>query len=122
MARCIAKLGERRCDSRIFMILGLPGIIDYMNQCCGSGSALIWLSLIRIRSMEIDQNKQTTLFYCLSKRLLYLHMYIFDLLPITLVGYIFHGKIQLFVSLARNGSVQIFIGLAPWIRSESALT
>jgi hypothetical protein len=42
---------------------------------CGSGS---W-------SMEICQNLQINLVFCLSKRLLYLRMYVFDLLPILSV-------------------------------------
>ncbi len=53
---------------------------------CGSGS------------MEIDQNLQINLVFCLSKRLLCLHficMFI-DLLP-NLSIHIFHVKMQLFV-------------------------
>jgi hypothetical protein len=51
---------------------------------CGSGS----------RTMKIYQNLQINLVFCLSKRLLYLRMYVFRL--ITYFMNIFHVKIQLF--------------------------
>jgi hypothetical protein len=45
---------------------------------CESGSALIWLPGSVSRSMEIDQNLQTKLVSCLSKRLLYLRSRVAD--------------------------------------------
>ncbi len=54
---------------------------------CGSGSM----------SMEIDQNLQINLVSCFSKRPVNLRMYV--LLPISYIKFIFHVKIQLFVTL-----------------------
>ncbi len=75
------------------------------EQCCGSGSALIWQSWIRIRIWNADPDlgawklikiKKTNLAYCLSKRLMYLRTYVFW--PVTYFKHIY-AKTQLFVTL-----------------------
>jgi hypothetical protein len=71
-----------------------------LYRCCGSGSAFIWLSWIRIRvGMRIRIQELAKIYNkpvsCLSKRLLYLRRYVF---PLTNFRYIFHVKNQLFVS------------------------
>jgi hypothetical protein len=47
----------RKCDRlqpllerNIKILLSRTGFVDEINQCCGSGSAMIWLSSIRIRN------------------------------------------------------------------------
>ncbi len=101
----------------------------YFFQCCGSGSALIWLSWIWIRVGNSDPDPGTwkltqltiNMVSFLSKRLLYLRRYVFFLL-ITYFNYIFHVKFPLFVWPGSEfASAWIRIGLAPWIGSGSSL-
>jgi hypothetical protein len=73
--------------------LGCRGSVSVLDWECGSGS----------RSMKIDQNLKLTPFSGISKRLLYLLRYVFW--PITYFKYVFHEKIQLFVTLQIHNTV-----------------
>ncbi len=61
------------------------------SLCCGSGSALIWLSCICSRIGKAEHEnwpkiKQKNLVSCFSKRLSYLRRHAFDILPALSTG------------------------------------
>jgi hypothetical protein len=72
---------ESSCQFAKLSTVAVLWIWIYLDQhsfgCLGSGSVSVLGMRIRIHEYGFDQNLQVNLVFCPSKRLLYIHMYVF---------------------------------------------
>ncbi len=98
------KKNQRQCIYADVTSLWIPVVFSWCakKQCCGSGSALIWLSWIRIRIGNADPDPGAWKFTKINKNLVFLPfkkaLYLMFFWPINYLKYMFYVKIQLFVT------------------------